>query len=260
MTWILTNSATDFDLLNPDATKVRTTDIAHALSLVCRFNGHCAFHYSVGQHSLLVASILQRQGRPAEELLAGLLHDAAEAYIADLTSPLKLLLIEAAKHRNEAWLAVLTDAGLDPKEAALKAAIYQLFPDEHGQGLSVLVDAYRQIEHRVWLAISERFNLPPDLPASIKHADMIALATEKRDLLPEHPTPWPCLEGIEPMPFRVERCQPEDIRELFHRRLLELLAITHRTRAAAELERELIHGTVTGSPVGLMRHAQEQQA
>lgn len=260
MTWILTNSATDFDLLNPAAAKVATTDIAHALSLVCRFNGHCAFHYSVAQHSLLVVSILQHQGRPAEELLAGLLHDAAEAYIADLTRPLKLLLIEAAAQRNEAWLAVLTDAGLDPKDAALKAAIYQLFPDEQGQGLSVLVDVYRQIEHRVWMAICERFHLPPDLPASVKQADMIALATEKRSLLPDHPAPWPCLEGIEPMPFRIERRHPEQIRELFHNRLLELLAITHRNRSAAELEHALIHGTGTGSPLGLMRHAEEHQA
>jgi hypothetical protein len=186
MSWILTISARKFDLLNPAAAMVRTSDIVHALSLVCRFTGHCAYHYSVAQHSLLVASIL-------------------------------------AEHCP----------GPENQGIALKATIRHLLPNEQGQGLSALVDVYQQIEDRVWFAICEHFALDPDLPASVKRADMVALATEKRDLLPEHPEPWPCLLGIEPMPFRVARTDYEEVRIMFHRRLLELLSTTHRGRAVA---------------------------
>ncbi|SIQ38049.1 hypothetical protein [Aquipseudomonas alcaligenes] len=235
MSWILTISARKFDLLNPTAAMVRTSDIVHALSLVCRFTGHCAYHYSVAQHSLLVASILEREGCSPEEQLVGLLHDASEAYVNDLTRPLKLLLVEAARQRNELWQSILAEhcPGQENQGIALKAAIRHLLPNEQGQGLSALIDIYQQIEGRVWFAICEHFAIDPDLPASVKRADMVALATEKRDLLPENSEPWQCLEGLEPMPFRVARTDYEEVRIMFHRRLLELLSTTHRGRAVA---------------------------
>ena len=61
-------------------------DIAHALSMQCRFNGHSQF-YSVAEHSMVVASLVPHQFR-----LEALLHDAAEAYLGDIVSPLKALL------------------------------------------------------------------------------------------------------------------------------------------------------------------------
>lgn len=235
MTWIITSSGTKFDLLNPTAAMVRVSDIVHALSLVCRFTGHCAFHYSVAQHSLLVASILERNGHSPEEQLYGLVHDTSEAYVNDLTRPLKMLLIEAAHQRNELWQSILAEhcPGQSNEGIALKAAIRHLLPNEQGQGLCALVDVYKQIEDRVWFAICEYFALDPDLPASVKRADMIALATEKRDLLPPHPEPWDCLEGLAPMPFHIARTGYEEVAIMYHRRLLELLATTHRGRAAA---------------------------
>tara|TARA_R110000796_G_scaffold134681_1_gene250463 strand:- start:1745 stop:2371 length:627 start_codon:yes stop_codon:yes gene_type:complete len=60
-------------------------DIAHSLSQICRFTGHTKEFYSVAQHSVLVADAQTT----LPEKRAGLLHDASEAYVNDLPSPLK---------------------------------------------------------------------------------------------------------------------------------------------------------------------------
>ncbi len=60
-------------------------DIAHALALQCRYNGHCKYFYSIAQHSVLVAE----RYKDKRMSLFGLLHDAAEAYLGDLIAPLK---------------------------------------------------------------------------------------------------------------------------------------------------------------------------
>ncbi len=82
--WILTNAGEPFDLLSPKASAVRIEDIAHHLSLLCRFTGACRTHYAVAQHCVHVASLV-----PGKMALAALLHDAHEAYIGDFSSPLK---------------------------------------------------------------------------------------------------------------------------------------------------------------------------
>ncbi len=64
-------------------------DIAHALGQICRFGGHCKRHYSVAEHSLYVADILESRGITAPGQLAGLLHDAHEAYCGDMPTPIK---------------------------------------------------------------------------------------------------------------------------------------------------------------------------
>lgn len=183
MSWILTNSARQFELMTPKSANITTTDLAHALAHICRFNGHCKHHYSVAQHSLLVASIV-----PEEHQLAALLHDAPEAYIGDMVRPLK----------------------------QLKS-----------------MSSFRVAEHVIWQAICARFDLDPKLPQCIKDADMIALATERRELMPDHPGKWDCLEGVEPLPQHLPRWTPEEARQNFHDKLLELLGTTHRRRHTA---------------------------
>ena len=73
-----------FDHIDPD--QICIADIAHALSMLCRFTGHVHQFYSVAQHSLLVD---QQINGPPHLHLAALLHDAAEAYVNDLATPLK---------------------------------------------------------------------------------------------------------------------------------------------------------------------------
>lgn len=73
-----------FRPLDPDPAKINIVDIAHALSNQCRFTGHVRQFYSVAEHSVRVAEI-------SVDPLWGLLHDASEAYISDLASPLKMM-------------------------------------------------------------------------------------------------------------------------------------------------------------------------
>lgn len=93
MTTIQTYTGRRFRLDKPIAEDVNLVDIAHSLSMICRYTGHCKFHYSVGQHSILVAQILMQQ--QSKYCLEGLFHDAAEAYYGDVSSPLKALLRES---------------------------------------------------------------------------------------------------------------------------------------------------------------------
>ncbi len=87
--FLRTISSSDFSLVNPEESVVRITDIAHALSMICRYGGHIPEFYSVAQHSYLVSEHIKGD----EELkLQGLLHDAAEAYLGDVIAPLKPLL------------------------------------------------------------------------------------------------------------------------------------------------------------------------
>ena len=69
---------------------VAIEDIAHALSMMCRGNGHLRFFYSVGLHSINCAQEAIARGYQTGTVLACLLHDATEAYIADLIRPRKI--------------------------------------------------------------------------------------------------------------------------------------------------------------------------
>lgn len=64
-------------------------DIAHALSLLCRGNGHIKYFYSVAQHSLNCAKEAQRRGYSKHVVLSCLFHDASETYMSDLITPIK---------------------------------------------------------------------------------------------------------------------------------------------------------------------------
>lgn len=94
---ILTYTSITFYPLAPKIDEVKIEDIAHALSQMCRANGHFKTFYSVGQHSINCALEARARGLSARMQLACLLHDASEAYIADITRPVKCFLDEYRK-------------------------------------------------------------------------------------------------------------------------------------------------------------------
>lgn len=170
MTWIVTYSGAIVDLQNPDPSSFRLEDIAHGLANLCRFNGHTREFYSVAQHSVLASRYV-----PRAFAYDALMHDAAEAYLGDVTAPLKALLPE-----------------------------------------------YRAIEKRLEAALFERFGVGFPLSPHVKRIDMVMLATERRDLMPQDGPPWPCLENIAPHARRIYPVPPRAAVDMFLRRFEEL--------------------------------------
>jgi uncharacterized protein len=145
MYWLQTFTGKRVDISNPTPEAIDVQDIAHALSMTCRYGGHCRDFFSVAEHSLLVEKLGECRGT-TESGLCLLLHDAAEAYIGDIVTPVK--------------------RALDPGD-----------PRPGGMGEMSI----ERLEKRWLLAIGEAFGLgsllaePSDL---VKHADSRALAVE----------------------------------------------------------------------------------
>jgi len=147
--WIQTVSGGPFWPLAPQPGDIRIEDIAHHLSLQCRFSGATREFYSIAQHAHHVSCVLADDlspddRRPPDErwrdALYGLLHDASEAYLLDVPSPLKR---------------------------------------------TPVFEAYRQAEARLQDAIYRRVGLDPaGVPPALKLVDRRMLRTEQRDLMP----------------------------------------------------------------------------
>lgn len=95
-------------------------DIAKALSKICRYGGHCAYFYSVAEHSVLVSRIMEKWnlGDPME----GLMHDASEAYLSDIVGPFKQLLPDYAQLEKSIEGKLQRHFGLPRKTAGCKEA------------------------------------------------------------------------------------------------------------------------------------------
>ena len=89
MSYITTVTGIHFYPLNPNPKDIDIEDIAHALSLICRANGHFRHFYSVAQHCIACAEEAIERGYSPEVILGCLLHDASEAYLCDVTRPVK---------------------------------------------------------------------------------------------------------------------------------------------------------------------------
>ena len=107
MTWIQTYTGIRFTPAEPRLDDIDIHDIAHALSMQCRFSGHCRTFYSVAEHAVRVS----RHVSPANALW-GLLHDAAEAYLTDLPRPVKQVMPEFQAFEDQLLQAVAHRFGL----------------------------------------------------------------------------------------------------------------------------------------------------
>lgn len=181
--WFLTASGRQFFLADPRPEDVCIEDIAHALSNICRFGGHCRIFYSVAQHAVLVSRLVA----PKHAYL-GLHHDDAEAYTGDMIRPLKKLLRD-----------------------------------------------FRHVERAIEIAVGTALGVPLFVVTStaaawgdVKRADMIALATERRDIgagdrfRPE--LVQDDERGFEPADFVIEALTPEAARVQYLQRHYELVA------------------------------------
>lgn len=140
------------ELAKMTAADIKILDIAHALSNQCRFGGHTTKFYSVAQHSVRVALAL-----PKDLRLAGLLHDAQEAYLIDLPRPIKQLLPDYRAMEGHVWSIIAEKYGLPEQlpdavkradEMALLAEFREVMtfqpPESWFPGLRPLAPACRQ--------------------------------------------------------------------------------------------------------------------
>jgi hypothetical protein len=129
--WMQTVSGRQFWPFDPRPEEVRIGDIAHALSMQCRFAGHCLRFYSVAEHSVL----LSRHVAPEHKLWA-LLHDASEAYLMDVPRPIKPYLGGYREAEDGVMRAICTRFGLDPEmPQAVAEADTRLLMDEAEQNM-----------------------------------------------------------------------------------------------------------------------------
>lgn len=108
--WLSTVSGRRFPVMEPTPDDIHLEDIAHALGMQCRYNGHVKRFYSVAEHCILMA----RAATP-ENALWALLHDAAEAYVGDMIRPIKRHLPEFSEIEDRVLRALAQKFGL-PEE------------------------------------------------------------------------------------------------------------------------------------------------
>lgn len=123
MSFIMTHSGATLNLRNINPELIHISDIAHSLAHTNRFTGHTLRPISVAEHSLMVAEICERhfQVRCPAALLAALLHDAHEAYVGDVTSPVKQVL-------GDEWKALETRM---QRTVLLKFGVLSAFNSNH---------------------------------------------------------------------------------------------------------------------------------
>jgi uncharacterized protein len=153
---IMLQSGAWFDFAAPHCSLFTIEDIAHGLANICRYSGQCNRFYSVAEHSLLVS-----ETAVGFELEA-LMHDAAEAFLGDITRPLKQMLPDYKRIEGEVERAIFTRFGLQvPLPHEVKKA-----------DLRVLAAEQRQI-------------MPPGTDGWLREQDVVAAAVVVRHLPPE---------------------------------------------------------------------------
>ncbi|MBZ9973541.1 hypothetical protein LB517_28325 [Mesorhizobium sp. BR1-1-12] len=125
-----TYTARQFWPLDARPDEVHIEDIAHSLSLQCRYAGHCKRFYSVAEHSVLIANWIWWHGSVADALV-GLLHDATEAYLVDMPRPVKRSMHEYRLHEAALWKVIAERFGLpEDMPAVVHEADNRIIADE----------------------------------------------------------------------------------------------------------------------------------
>ena len=155
------HSGAILDFLNPSASDFTIEDIAHGLSNVCRYAGQCEKFYSVAEHSLLVSDTAHGLE------YAALMHDAAEAFVGDITRPLKQLLPEFKRIEWAIQHCIFDRFGL-PAEMPIevKHADLRVLAAEQAQIMPLGTDAWAQAEGIDPAPIQVR-HLEPELAKSL---------------------------------------------------------------------------------------------
>ena len=175
--WIETFTGKRLSPLHLDEKLIDIVDIAHSLSLLCRFVGHCLTFYSVGEHSILLTEIVADNMGTSSAIsteyfnrtcLAALLDDAAEAYIGDISRPLK--------HSPQ----------------------FKFF---------------RELEEQIKGKIVHKFHLSGADWELVKKADNIALATEAKWNMADRGKGWNFTYPA--LPLEIHRIANEDVEPMF---------------------------------------------
>ncbi len=152
--YIRTYTGKMFEPMAPDPEKICAEDIAHALSMICRGNGHVKTFWSVGEHSIGCAKEALGRGLSPRMALACLLHDAGECYLSDIPRPFKQFL-PAYQEREDALLSMIY----------IKFLGSDLTAEEQKQ-LSEIDDAL------LWYDLDVLLREPMDTPAPELHFDL----------------------------------------------------------------------------------------
>lgn len=140
--WMQTFTGRAFYPLAPDAADIDPADIAHALSLLCRYGGHVRTFYGVAEHCVLMSYAVRQ-----ENALWALLHDATEAYMGDMIRPLKVVMPDYREAEARLMSAICTRFGLDPVcPAEVKAADTRILHDERAALMSTPPQPWAAIE------------------------------------------------------------------------------------------------------------------
>jgi hypothetical protein len=210
--------------VNPNPDEIHIMDVAQGLSHVCRFAGQVKVFYSVAQHSVLVSKLLDDR-----TALWGLLHDASEAYLHDLTRPLKHAMdalpetTDRLRYLGDSMAHDLADRGMVAPDAWMIVAnviTTAILEDRFSRGLR-----YAELERRMMEAVCLRFGLPSAMPPEVAGADNVVLATELRDVCGYADSTCVSWSGAEPMESRINPMCPEAARDLF---LVRFEKLAHR--------------------------------
>lgn len=181
--WAQTVSGRKWNLVRARPGDVHWPDVAHALSQINRFGGATSVPYSVAEHCVHVHDLLERDGALLALRLMGLLHDAHEAFIGDITTPVQMALGAIAGGAN------------------VRAALTTL---KEIQDIAIFGAA----------GVADKMRNPGDpsewqrMHAAVKAADVALLMAERNEFLGSPPEPWGDLESVAPAPVRLQGWPP----------------------------------------------------